>query len=194
MAMLLNYQGNVSAVRACPVAATSTTRTDPGNGYCYGTADQMWKWGPYETNYEGSYGYNGWLYSGSYNVSGLFLFGNQNPFYPTESSILHSDNTPLFSDAMWVDGWPYETQHPAKNLYTGDGTDGDYIGRFTIARHGTLAPRNAPTLPSGSPAGMPGSINIAFWDGHVSHQKLTMLWTLDWHSGWTQPAAIPNVP
>jgi prepilin-type N-terminal cleavage/methylation domain-containing protein/prepilin-type processing-associated H-X9-DG protein len=188
MASLLAYHAQVEAVRACPLASTPTTRTVYSPQYTYGAADQMWKWSPYGTNYHGSYAYNGWLYTGSYSVSDL-LGAPAEWRFATEATIKKPSDTPLFGDAMWVDGWPREAEGPAKDLYNGNAnTD---MGRFSIARHGGIGPQNAPRSITSS-SSLPGGTTMAFYDGHASAVKLKNLWTLEWHSGWTTPATIPN--
>ena len=112
MAMLISYQAQVASIRACPVATTPTTRTVYSAQYTYGAADQMWNWAPSTTNYQGSYAYNGWLYSGSYSVSDL-LGTPPSWLYTSSSSVIKVANTPVFGDAMWVDGWPQETEGAA---------------------------------------------------------------------------------
>jgi prepilin-type N-terminal cleavage/methylation domain-containing protein/prepilin-type processing-associated H-X9-DG protein len=188
MATLIEYHAEVNAVRMCPVASTPTKRTDPNPQYTYGTADQMWKWSPYGTNYQGSYAFNGWLYSGKYNVTDLT--GTPMSWkYSKPSAATHPSNTPLFGDAMWIDGWPREAEGPSKDLYNGNGS-GD-MGRFTIARHGGAAPGSAARSITSS-SQLSGAINVAFLDGHANSVRLENLWTLDWHSGWTTPATISN--
>jgi prepilin-type N-terminal cleavage/methylation domain-containing protein/prepilin-type processing-associated H-X9-DG protein len=187
MVMLLSYQGNVDKIRACPVASQSTTRIVYSPQYTYGSGDMMWKWAPYNTNYEGSYAYNGWLYSGSYAVSGVP--NNSSWIYANESAIQQAGNTPLFGDAMWVDGWPQETEGPSKDLYNGNANT--FMGRFSLARHAVTAPNTAPKNVSTS-SSLPGAINVAFIDGHAGQVKLNNLWSLNWHNNWAQPTAIPN--
>jgi prepilin-type N-terminal cleavage/methylation domain-containing protein/prepilin-type processing-associated H-X9-DG protein len=188
MATLLAYHAQVDAVRTCPLASTPTTRTVFSAQYTYGAADQMWKWMPATITYQGSYALNGWLYSGTYNVADIL--GTPSDWkFPNETSVTTPSTTPLFADAMWIDGWPKETEGPSKDLYNGNAnTD---MGRFTIARHGGISPRSAPQNITSS-AGLPGAINIAFVDGHASSVKLGNLWTLNWHAKWVEPAAIPN--
>jgi prepilin-type N-terminal cleavage/methylation domain-containing protein/prepilin-type processing-associated H-X9-DG protein len=190
MAELLAYHAQVNAVRSCPVGFNPTTRTVPGSpNYIYGTADMMWTWAPYATNIQGSYALNGWVYSGNYTVQDVPSSLDAME-YNTEASITQPVLTPLFADAMWIDGWPLETQGPAKDLYNGNGTVGQDMGRFTLARHGsanaTAAPRNIT-----SSSGLPGSVNMALYDGHAAATKLAALWTLNWHAGWVIPATIP---
>jgi prepilin-type N-terminal cleavage/methylation domain-containing protein len=187
MAVLLEYDSKVAAVRLCPVANTPTTRTDFSSQYTYGRGDQSWKWfpaGATVTNV-GSYAWNGWLYSGTYSVSDLLGLPNSWE-YNKESSITQPANTPVLADAIWTDGWPTETEGPSGDLYNGDaGVD---MGRFTIARHGGRAPG---PLTITSSTVIPGSDNVLFYEGHVSSTKLSQYWTLNWHAGWTQPANIP---
>jgi len=187
MASLLSYHAQVDAVRACPLASTPTTRTDFSAQYTYGAADQMWKWAPTVTPYQGSYAYNGWLYSGTYSVADLL--GTPNEWkYAGESSIKRTTEVPLFADAMWIDGWPREAEGPPKDLYKGNANTG--MGRFGIARHGGVSPLSAPRNITTS-TGLPGATTIAFYDGHASSVKLKNLWTLEWHDGWVPPATIP---
>ncbi len=185
MAMLLAYQGNVEAIRDCPLAITASTRTYISSIYTFGTGDQTWKWAPYGTNYYGSYAFNGWLYYGDY--SATLIVPAAWKYAP--SSVTQPVLTPLLGDSVWVDAWPKETEGPAKDLY--NGATSTYMGRFTIARHGGNAPGSAPKSIASS-SGMPGGVNIAFYDGHAGLTKLGDLWGLNWHQGWVAPATIPN--
>ena len=189
MAMLMSYQAQVASVRACPVAANPSTRNYPSALYTYGAADQMWNWAPNATNFQGSYAYNGYLYSGNYSVADLLGIPDSY-LYTSAGSVKKVSNTPVFGDAMWVDGWPTETEGPAKNLYTGN-TNYD-MGRFTLVRHGSLPPKSAPVGITSS-AQLPSSgINVFFYDGHASYVRLNNFWTLDWHAGWVIPPTIPT--
>jgi len=185
MAMLLSYQGNVDKIRSCPMAASPTTRNYLSDLYTFGTGDQTWKWAPYNTNYYGSYGYNGWLYSGDYSAT---IIVPQDWKY-TPSSVLTTSQTPLFSDSVWVDGWPKETEGPAQDLYNGAAYT--YMGRVTIARHGGKAPQSAPRNITSSSA-LPGKLCMVFYDCHASLVRLNDLWTFSWHQNWVAPGTIPN--
>jgi len=188
MAILMSYHAQVEAVRACPTASLPTTRTDFSAQYTYGAADQMWKWAPTATNYQGSYAFNGWLYSGTYSTDRTF--GTPLSWrYGAESAIRSSATTPLFADAMWIDAWPKATEGPAKDLYKGN-ADTD-MGRISLARHGGASPGSAPRSLTSS-ANLPGAINIAFVDGHAQVVKLRDLWTLNWNAGWVPPANIAS--
>jgi len=187
MALLLDYDARVNGVRACPLANEPTTRTDYSANYTYGRSDQTWKWAPSTTNYLGNYAYNGWLYSGNYSVADLL--GAPESWKYTGGAVARPSNTPLLADAMWVDGWPQETQGPSKDLYNGNANED--MGRFTIARHGGRAPGGVPRNITSS-ASLTGAIDILFYDGHANLAKLNSLWTLDWHANWVTPATIPN--
>lgn len=186
MAMLLDYDARVDQVRTCPMASNPTTRTDYSAQYTYGRADQTWKWAPTSTNFVGSYALNGWLYTGTYSVADL-LGAPDSWKYSSESAITDPSDVPLLADSIWIDGWPIETQGPSADLYNGNASVD--MGRYTIARHGSRSPG---PLTITSSTGMPGSIDILFYDGHASATKLGNLWSLPWHAGWTQPATIPS--
>ncbi len=189
MALLVDYDGHVDAVRACPLAKDPTTKPDFYPGDAYGTADQMWKWAPGGTTTNwGSYGYNGWLYTGNYTLSDGSLMGTPDS-WKYGDKVLRTSEVPLFTDSVWIDAWPIETKPPATDLYNGDGTK-EYMTRFTIARHGGRPPGSAPKNFPGTMAsipGLPGSVNVVFYDGHTDPVKLNALWTLQWHAGWTSP-------
>ena len=188
MAQLLEYHAQVDAVRSCPLASTPTTRTVFSAQYTYGAADQMWRWAPTTTSYQGSYAFNGWLYTGNYSVADLL--GAPNTWrYSSEGTITKPVETPLFGDAMWIDGWPREVEGPPKDLY--DGNAGSGMGRFGIARHGGTPPRSAPRNITSS-ANLPGATTMAFYDGHAGSVKLKNLWAVEWHNNWVVPANIPN--
>jgi prepilin-type N-terminal cleavage/methylation domain-containing protein len=189
MALLLTYHAQVKQIRACPAASAATTRTVASPQYTYGDAAHMWNWSPAVTNYQGSYAYNGWLYSGNYSVSDL-LGAPENWKYANPTTIPRTANTPLFADAMWIDGWPQESEGPSTDLYNGNANQD--MGRFSLARHGGSPPGAAPRAITTS-AELPKSsgIDVAFCDGHGAFVKLPTLWSYDWHSGWLAPMTIP---
>ncbi len=185
MAILIRNQAQVHQIRECPSAPKPLKRIarHPLNAN-YGTADETWIW---PTNgalgYQGSYSFNGWLYS---NLDGF----NQTKLFLTEGGIDNPAKTPSFGDAMWVDAWPEATDKPARNLYLGDGPAGG-ISRYTIARHGGTSAKSAPrSVPMGSR--LPGSINMACMDGHVELAKLESLWEFQWNKTYVPPATRPQ--
>ncbi|MDR3459641.1 MAG: prepilin-type N-terminal cleavage/methylation domain-containing protein [Verrucomicrobiae bacterium] len=185
MENLLAYNSKVQKIIVCPVADKPTTRSDYSLLYTYGTGDMTWHWAPTSTNYDGSYAYNGWLYSEAYSVTDI-LGTSDSWKYGSESRILNAANVPVLTDAIWTDTWPKENEKPSLDLYKGNANLD--MGRVTIARHGGRPP--APITVAADSA-IFGSVNIVFFDGHVASTKLTSLWSLDWHAGWVAPAAIP---
>jgi prepilin-type N-terminal cleavage/methylation domain-containing protein/prepilin-type processing-associated H-X9-DG protein len=184
MAKLMDYQGNVHLVRYCPTAREPIKRVsrNPANPD-YGTADETWIWRTNATRgYEGGYSYNGWLY--------YDLGFDKAKVFTKETAVEVPSQTPFVGDAMWVDAWPLATDRPARNLYEGDGVSGG-IGRYCIARHGISSPRAAPRKLSPGDA-LPGTVNMAFLDGHVETVKLDKLWDLRWHVGYVAPAVRPK--
>jgi prepilin-type N-terminal cleavage/methylation domain-containing protein/prepilin-type processing-associated H-X9-DG protein len=179
-------------VRCCPATTppnpVSKWKAPPDDPLGWGTADYPWEWFG-DVTYVGSYGLNGFCYSDGYNED----YGSlPQLFYHKLADVTRPVQTPYFSDSIWVDGWPYETDAPATDLYSGSDSNGG-MDRVTIARHQYKSPGAAPRkLAAGAP--IPGAINVAFVDGHVAPVKLEQLWTLYWHVGWKTPAVRPRVP
>jgi prepilin-type N-terminal cleavage/methylation domain-containing protein/prepilin-type processing-associated H-X9-DG protein len=177
------YRQTNNPVRICPATRDATPWIQPPTAALAGcgVADYTWDWVYGAPNYHGSYGINGWCYSGE----GTTAQG----YYNKEAAIIFTSMTPYFSDSAWVDGWPEETDAPSRDLYSGG--NADMMQRLTIARHGgkgaAAAPRN---VPAGIP--LPGKINVGFVDGHVAPVNLENLWTLYWHSGWVIPSTRPR--
>jgi prepilin-type N-terminal cleavage/methylation domain-containing protein/prepilin-type processing-associated H-X9-DG protein len=189
MENLLTYNSHASNVVVCPTASTHTTRTDQDAAHLYGRADQSWVWAPAQA-YQGTYGYNGWLYSSPnlFTIGPADLLGASPTWqYKNEASITMPTAVPLLADAIWADSFPFESQGPAKDLYNGNAIVGKDMGRFTIARHGGRPP--GPLTISSSTA-IPGSINVLFCDAHVVSTRLYDLWSLQWHADWKPPATI----
>jgi len=185
MAILIRNQAQVHQIRYCPSAPQPAKRISrhPLNPD-YGTADETWIW---KTNgvqgYQGSYSFNGWMYS---NIDGF----NQSKLFMTEGGIESPSRTPVFGDAMWVDAWPEATDKPARNLYLGDGPAGG-LTRYMVARHGGASPKSAPRdVPAGNR--LPGSISLACADGHVESSKLENLWNYQWNKTYQIPVTRPK--
>jgi prepilin-type N-terminal cleavage/methylation domain-containing protein len=159
MDTLLTYYAKVNSARVCPLASAPTTRTILSPQYTFGAADQMWQWYPFRTNFTGSYGYNGWLYTGNYSVADVIVGASDDWKYASEAGVNLPSTTPLFADAVWVDGWPEETDGPAKDLYNGSANT--FMGRYTVARHLGLAPGAAPRNITSS-SQLTGGIDIAY--------------------------------
>jgi prepilin-type N-terminal cleavage/methylation domain-containing protein/prepilin-type processing-associated H-X9-DG protein len=189
---LLFYNSHASNIIVDAAANNRTTRTDYSPEALYGRADQMWSWSQTTPGYIGNYAFNGWLYSSP----NLFQIGPQDLLgapttwqYRTEASVLMPASVPVMGDAVIWDSFPFETQGPSKDLYNGNPDVGKDMGRYTIARHGGKAPG---PLTISTSTGMPGSINLLFYDGHVVVTKLTDLWSQNWHFGWNTPDTLPS--
>jgi prepilin-type N-terminal cleavage/methylation domain-containing protein len=164
----------------CPVTHIAT----PPLPFGYGAADLAWLWG--STNvYNGSYGFNGWLYD-----TAQFGAANYPQFMMNKQSLIRFPaRTPIFCDAVWVDLWPMETDPPAEDLYDGD-PDATGMSRCTISRHAAnpgAAPRAFDTTQT-----MPGAINLGMADGHAEMSRLENLWQYYWHLNWVTPGPRPN--
>ena len=181
MKKLVNGYAFVNKVRVCPVAPEQNPWVQKSTLLAgFGMVDQAWQWIYGTTNYQGSYGINGWFYSGQSDP--LKEFGN-------ESGIGNAARTPVFADSVWVDAWPLATDAPSHNLY--EGGNSTSMARFTIARHGSINAKSAPrALALGVP--LPGSTTIEFADGHAETVKLQRLWDLNWHKGYVPPTTRPN--
>ena len=188
MGTLIRYHAQVNAVRLCPFAPTNNSVP---TGSAVGTAANAWAWGSTPV-LSGSYCYNGWFYGGSpYDDTAV---GDQERYYPLDTSVQFPSQTPVFADSIWVDFWPRPTDTPARDLFAGEmsnGANDGPIGRITVARHGGSTPVSAPrNVPAGTP--LPGSIEVAVFDGHVETVRLESLWNYYWCNGWVIPSPRPR--
>ena len=190
MGRLIEYHGQVDAVRLCPAAQdTNVVKTS------FGTADKAWHWDsntPVKRWY-GSYCLNGWLYSNLVNAHGALPAVDQPAVFQKESAITQPSQTPVFADGNWVDAWPRTNDPPPANLYLGahlSGFNGP-LGRMLIARHGSLPAARAPTN-FDTEQRLPGAINLACFDGHVEFTKLENLWNYYWNRTWVPPHPRPD--
>jgi prepilin-type N-terminal cleavage/methylation domain-containing protein len=193
---IARLQTNYSAfqgVRCCPAAPAPTPIRSwkapadeaPPLAGVGGTADYPWLWTGGATSYVGGYALNAWCYADAFEVFGM----PEDEVYQKESNVTHPALTPYFSDSIWVDCAPSESDAPSTDLYSGSDTSGG-MDRLTIARHGYKAPGAAPRhVPAGAP--LVGAVDVAFTDGHAAAVKLEQLWTLYWHDGWVTPSTRP---
>ncbi|HEX8915902.1 MAG TPA: type II secretion system protein [Humisphaera sp.] len=147
MNQLRGSYGDANVIRTCPEAEEKS----------YGWGDMTRAWGPdasgggnfFKDDY-GSYGFNGWMHTA----------------YPGPSHRMNAreqTNIPVFADAVWVDGWPRETDPVPADLTKGSQSGMPSMGRFMSWRHGKTT-------------------NVVFLDGHASRLFLSELWTLKWNS------------
>ena len=176
--VLRPYYTDIGELRCCPAAVKPAVPEGGGYG---SSGSTFLAWGVFndavrfaEPGDYGSYGLNGWLYSGR-------------PFVPPDKNywkgyhnVPHPSNVPLILDCLWIDGWPSPTNAPPT---AGDGRvygNVSMMGRFCINRHN-------------------GFVNGAFMDVSVRKLGLKELWKLKWHRNfdteghWTL-AGNGNVP
>lgn len=189
-------------VRCCPATIPPNpvsawkeppdAQTGGGMGQGVGTADYPWLWNG-TMQFIGSYGLNGYCYADSYQYGfpPSAPANNSQQYYKRESNIMQPTQTPYFSDSVWVDGWPLETDIPAPDLYSGGDNVNGGLPLQCIARHGfksaSAAPRHVNVLQR-----LPGNVNIAFVDGHAGPEPLENLWSLYWHKDWVTPSPRPK--
>lgn len=184
MGTLIRYHAQVNQVRLCPAAPEKL----PLTGNTWGTADTAWVWGS-TPMLSGSFAFNGWFYSDDH----FFNTGaDLTKHFTRDTSVQFPSQTPVFVDSIWVDFWPRETDGPAPNLYAGEQSSGiGKIGRCTIARHGGRPASSAPQSID-SKQRLPGSVDLAVFDGHVENVPLERLWSFYWYRGWKVPDPRPR--
>ena len=130
-------------------------------------------------NLESSYGFNAWLFQqGTY----PYASAQSSPpaaFWPHSEAMIPTNTVPLLGDSFWIDGAPYENDFPpVASVYNGNAAPvlgsnvPSSMARWCMTRHGN-------------------GINMVFLDGHVEHEQLNNLWTLQWADGWQTPAPMP---
>ena len=197
----IDYYGKATNVLKCP---TANLPQQLKNNFC-GNAVTPWCKTDYlgtGAPYLGGYAYNGWFSTDPSGTQGAGDGSGSQPFYYLKDSMINNSSaTPVFSDAMWVDLWPRETDSADHDLHgTIDPTSGanlqegtynakESIARTCIARHACNATsQNTWTTATQIPQ---GAIDVSFFDGHVELSKLPKLWTYQWHNQWgvaTTPA------
>jgi prepilin-type N-terminal cleavage/methylation domain-containing protein len=205
---LAQYLSKATNVFLCPVTTQPQLQQDNmwGNGgtpWC--KADSK---APGLQCYFGSFAMNGWLYNpdtggyGDYGAATTIIPGllGTSGYYRTEASIKYPIQTPTFSDGVWVDGWPAETDAVNHNTYAagsngngGAGTAhvGNEMARYAVARHSCNPYNRSNTWgPGWTPNNPPpkASVDIAFFDAHVENARLSTLWNFYWHAGWKTSA------
>jgi prepilin-type N-terminal cleavage/methylation domain-containing protein/prepilin-type processing-associated H-X9-DG protein len=181
--------GLPDSARVCPETPTNNA----ASGGTYGTAALMW--GPNNPSAfdavtgqgsTGAYALNGWLYRLGVGPSDAILYNNANRSGAEGMTNAQMDTMfiglpardvtriPVFSDSVWVDGWPRAIHPPPANVYNPTQSV-PHMHRFCIARHGR-------------------AVCIGFLDGHAESVALPDLWTLKWHNGWSTPNPLPTVP
>jgi len=194
MGSLISYDARVEKVRLCP-SAGATGKIDATGGF--GACDTAWCWSATTPYLVGSYGFNGWMYSGDSAQIAEFRTDvaaaqANGCVFQKEASIQKPAQTPVLMDEVWVDVWPMEFDRPNSDLYLcGGAVNPPAIQRCVTPRHGWVAPGSAPR--NQAPARrLPGGIDVATFDGHVQYVPLEQLWQLYWHWGWNPPSRRPG--
>jgi prepilin-type N-terminal cleavage/methylation domain-containing protein/prepilin-type processing-associated H-X9-DG protein len=139
----------------------------------------------------GSYSVNEYLTAAALHDRwpGLFLGGIIDlGVFRVEDEIIHSEATPLLGDGVAPRALPRAADLPPTDL---NGHCSVGIGTLAIPRHG-----NHPTpVPQVWPRNtkLPGSVNLAFFDGHGEGVKIEQLWGLFWHKDYSPPDVRPGL-
>jgi prepilin-type N-terminal cleavage/methylation domain-containing protein/prepilin-type processing-associated H-X9-DG protein len=202
----IDYYSKATNLLVCP----TTSMTPQAVNNFAGNANTPWCKTDYKNPttaypggppYFGSYIINGW-FSVDYQTGNPAGDGSTSPqlYYLKDSMIQNGSLTPVFSDGIWVDMWPMETDSAYHDLHQTAGAanpaEGAYpgksIARTCVARHAcNVSSANSWTSASVMP---PGAINVAMFDGHVELSRLPNLWSYSWHRNWGQyPNSAPQV-
>lgn len=154
--------------------------------------------------YFGSYMINGWLYTSATDANkgdgdGMGpnlpngMSGNSGYYLNPSSMIRNPSLTPVFSDGIWVDGWPTEVDAPPQDLFNAaEAGMGREMGRTCVARHGVRPSQGIRWAVASQPP--KGSVNIGLFDGHVELTSLPNLWNYYWHNNWDQSKVSISAP
>lgn len=119
-----------------------------------------------------SYGFNMWLgaiYAAQYG-------------FENESEVKYPSLTPTLADcAVEMAGGEYEPFNGNLNGTDGNGFPcGNCLSPFVMPRHGN-GPSRVTKESRWTGRRLPGGINVAFFDGHVSQVALEELWSIAWN-------------
>lgn len=165
---------------------------------------------------ECSYTVNGWLYTPaehnpptSDDAEYYMPDVPAGSYFGKASNIQFPATTPVLGDGNWTDCWPNNNATRVDrastpqdgnlcNLHNGDqtfypqGPGNAPIGRYLLARHGSVSASSAPrAVPAPYNNPLPGSINMGFADGHAESVKLFTLWSFTW-SASSVPQGQPS--
>ena len=185
--------GSNQSLLVCPDAATLSHPTGISGPWGWGVpgyADTAWYMVNtipsnnvpiYFTN-QGSYAFNAWLFDPLEPDEGNY------PFFRKPSAVHYASLTPVFADSIAQVVSPYANELPDSNLYTGGGImnfslPSDAFNTIAIARHGSR-PSSAAPRHVNIRLRLPGTIDVAFVDGHVEKTPLDNLWNYYWSDGW----------
>lgn len=205
MVSMISYFGKSTNMFVCPTSfqnqtAIQNTAGDVLTPYC--EAYPL----PSGVNqlYFGSYMLNAWFSTDDDpidddggNVGPLPSGKNQLTGFYTKpvSMVQNASATPVFSDGIWTDGYPTETDNACKDTYNGRKTKpqmGAQMQRTCISRHACKSGARFSWTAVNSPP--PGGVNIGLYDGHVELSKLQKLWGYQWHRYWDPSIVAIGTP
>ena len=190
-----------------PVRSTTDSRLLAG-ALTRGSVNSAWTWSDwpqywwvkrrrvsFPTVRSGSYLFNFWLVGREAveDFQGWSFVGLTNFFESDER--VQPVLTPVVGDGTATFGLPKATDSPPVSLFYGNGNDPNtrgWMSFLAIPRHGKRPSKAPVTWPSDKP--MPGTINVAFYDGHAEAVPLDKLWQLYWHANFQPPAKRPGLP
>ena len=186
---LTNYFGKAgSNLFVCPTSFQVLA------GNTAGDVLTPWRFG---TSFLGSYMMNGWFSTDDDAIDddggpdGPLPNGmpEKAGFYTRPATMIQNPSaTPVYSDGIWVDGFPIETDSASRDTYTGRMAQfGAEMQRTCISRHACKSGVHYIWNTVNTPP--PGGVNVGLYDGHVELSKLPNLWTYQWHKYW-DPAKI----
>ena len=129
---------------------------------------------------QSAYGMNRWLYDriqkdindGTTPDTRYFLYADRTTTYLKLTHVQKMGEIPLFFDCRWREARPSSNTEG----YYRNGVDGaGDMDNVAMARHGRY-------------------VNVTYVDGSTRTIPLPELWTARWHSRWTRPAILPEVP
>lgn len=143
----------------CP---TASTLVDTGSSVVFGSATTAWKNRNVFAS-ANSYGINEWIKPKGYWSTNNLAFQPPENIFKKLSDVDVPSLTPAFADAVWIGGWPKETDFPPADLTKGAVAGNANVGltRFCIDRHDL-------------------AINVAMLDGSAGPVTLGGLWKLRW--------------
>jgi prepilin-type N-terminal cleavage/methylation domain-containing protein/prepilin-type processing-associated H-X9-DG protein len=151
-------------------------------------SDEFFFWGSVDRAYK----FNDRRSSYTYNFELLKMYST--PEGDLESSLKDSPTLPTFLDGTTINVRPLSTDLPATDLYNGLRPNSMHyeMPTINIPRHGSRVRGEALTnWPENKP--LPGAINLAFFDGHVSQVRLDKLWFLNWSTEYRIPSRRPGL-
>jgi prepilin-type N-terminal cleavage/methylation domain-containing protein len=189
---LKSYYGSLNSTNAgtvimCP-AVVPYYNLAAVSGMTFGTYSKPWVDGVGTNLTQSGYTLNGWLYD----TSDTYSMSQPTHRFNKESNVIHTSQTPVFGDGIWIDAWPMSAdtlgRYSPLNVSTGNNSDnasgGGGLGRYLIDRHSGNPPSTK--VPLGSTKF--GVINVGFFDSHVEAVELYNLYQLTWNNGWVPPA------